>query len=162
MTVSSHWLWSLLPSEVATPIEDIGLAAFVNSTAVHEGTCHSPDLLRGGQRRELEVRIKPLGQEVAEQAFSVQLNVRFHNRAANKVEEQSFSVPVAIGGVGNFEEIPNPYAAYSGGAIVSEPSMLFGRTELVDRILRQVAYGPVAAMFCLVRSKTFREVISSP
>ena len=91
--------------------------------------------------------------QLAEQAFTIQVVSKYHNRATNKVEEQSFLLPIAIGASDAFEEIGNPYAAYSGGRIVNDPKMLFGRNDLLERIRAQVANGPVGQCFVLYGQK---------
>ncbi len=99
------------------------------------------------------MKIRPSATQLAEQAFTIQVVAKYHNRAANKVEEQTFSLPIAIGASDAFEEIENPYAAYSGGRIVSDPKMLFGRNDLLERIRIQVASGPVGQCFVLYGQK---------
>ena len=138
----------------STPIEGIGLTVASDDDGLQQvEACHSPELLRGGGRREIQVKIRPSATQLAEQAFTIQVVAKYHNRAANKVEEQTFSLPIAIGASDAFEEIENPYAAYSGGRIVSDPKMLFGRNDLLERIRIQVASGPVGQCFVLYGQK---------
>jgi hypothetical protein len=138
----------------STPIEGISLTVTSDDESLQQvEACHSPELLRGGGRREIQVKIKPSPAQLAEQAFTLQVAAKYHNRAANKIEQESFSLPIAIGAPDAFEEIGNPYAAYSGGRIVSDPKMLFGRHDLLERINLQVTSGPVGQCFVLYGQK---------
>jgi hypothetical protein len=138
----------------STPIEGIALTVTSDDDRlVQVEACHSPELLRGGGRREIQVGIKPSRAQLADQAFTIQVETRYHNRAGNKVEERVFSLPIAIGASDSFEEIYNPYAAYSGGRIVSDVKMLFGRSDLLTRIKTQVADGPLGQCFVLYGQK---------
>jgi hypothetical protein len=138
----------------STPVEGITLTVLSeDDKQIQVETCHSPELIRGGARREIQIRIRPTPAQLAEQAFTIQVSGKYHNRATGKVEERVSSLPVAIGKANSFKEIPNPYAAYSGGAIVSDPKMLFGRNDLLARIQKQIVEGPVGQCFVLYGQK---------
>ena len=138
----------------STPIEGVSLTVTSSEKSFQQiEACYSPELLRGGGRREIQVRIKPSESQLAELAFTIQVTARYHNRAANKIEDTVFSLPIAIGASDSFSDLSNPYAAYSGGAIVNDPKMLFGRGELLARIQKQVVEGPVGQCFVLYGQK---------
>lgn len=134
--------------ENSPPIEAIGLV-------LEQGNgdpCHSPDPLHGGQTREIELAIRPSKSQIDDRAFSVQIAVEYRNRKGDTEKSQPFSLAVRLGEQG-FDEIPNPYGRYSGGAPVEDEEMFFGRTELIYRVIRYLSSGSLGQCFVLYGQK---------
>lgn len=133
------------------PIEDVRLEINEEAGLVVEDSMSLP-VMRAGQSREVRVKVRPSSDQVSDRAFSVSIKVSytcFSIRGAS--EEVAFAV--RIDEESDFTTIANPYASYSGGNVVSNPDMFFGREELLDRIVSQVTQGPIGQCFVLYGQK---------
>ncbi len=137
----------------SAPVEGLDVLVEESDGLVMLDPAHSPAVLRGGERREVRARVRPSPAQLADQAFAVSATVRFRTRSGQQMATEEFSLPVRIGTPESFQPVSNPYAAYSGGTVVEEPAMFFGRTDLIGRIQDQVVRGPVGQCFVLYGQK---------
>lgn len=134
--------------ESTPPVEAIGLV-------LEQGDgepCHSPEPLHGGQTREIELSVRPTQKQVRDGAFTVIIRAEYRTRQGRTEKSQPFSLAVRLGEP-SFEEIPNPYSRYAGGSPVEERSMFFGRTALIDRVIRHLSEGAMGQCFVLYGQK---------
>ncbi|OOP56539.1 MAG: hypothetical protein AYP45_08635 [Candidatus Brocadia carolinensis] len=137
-------------NEIAPPIEAISLVLEPGESA----PCHSPEPLYGGQRREIELSIKPTKKEINDNTFTIQTVVEYRTRRGEKTEKSHlFPIAVRLGTPDSFEKIPNPYGRYAGGSPVDEDSMFFGRSDLIDRIIQYISTGESGQCFVLYGQK---------
>lgn len=52
-----------------------------------------------------------------------------------------------------FEQVPNPYAAYAGGSKVADPQMFFGRAGMIADLVRQLREGPLGVGYAIYGQK---------
>ncbi|MCB9609780.1 MAG: hypothetical protein H6716_24520 [Polyangiaceae bacterium] len=128
-----------------SPIEEEGL------TCVEAG--HIAEPLRGGDRREVRVRVRPSAQQIRDGAFTLRVRVEHRSRAGSRVEAGDYSLPVRLALSEAFEPVRNPYEEHSGGGEVRQGNMFFGRVGLLDRIERQMTTGPIGQCFVLYGQK---------
>lgn len=75
--------------------------------------------------------------------FSIKLNVHFeYSLDFNNTDDEDFEKEINLPlEKHDFEPIENKYAAYKGGAIVSEDSMFFGRDDDINQIINDIYSG---------------------
>ncbi len=134
--------------ESAPPIEAIGLVLEQGDAE----PCHSPDPLHGGQTREIELLIRPTEKQTQDETFTVNVIVEYRDRKGATNRSRPFPLAVRLGKP-TFEDIPNPYARYAGGAPVEDEKMFFGRAALIDRIVQCLSTGPQGQCFVLYGQK---------
>lgn len=133
------------------PIEGLELVADESGGLAVVERAVAPHVLRAGARIEIRLRVRPSDRHISDQVFTLSGHASYRSRGQG--ESTPFSLPVRIDNETTFEEIPNPYANYSGGTVVDDPNMFFGRKELLDRIRRQVASGAIGQCFVLYGQK---------
>lgn len=114
---------------------------------------YSPELLRAGQCREIEVCVRPSEEQLRDKAFTLRGWLHYRTRAGERIEDHEFSLPIRIGGAETFEEIENPYRKYSGGGIVEDPEMFKGREDLLGRMTQVITTGAPGQCFVLYGQK---------
>src|SRR2546426_1075633 len=97
--------------------------------------CHSPEVLRAGESREVELLVRPTATQLRDQAFTLRSRLRYRLRSGDSACTGEVTLPVRIGTPSDFQPIANPYGQYSGGKVVADPKMFFGRQELLERVL---------------------------
>lgn len=116
----------------------------------------SPDdsirLMRGGTENEFRIAVNPTDSQRSDLAFDLIGRVEYECLGKPGYSEP-FSVPVRFASASPFDLIPNPYESYSGGNIVADPSMFFGREILLARIRGELTEGPVGQCFVLYGQK---------
>nr|VFK30909.1 MAG: hypothetical protein BECKMB1821G_GA0114241_10736 [Candidatus Kentron sp. MB] len=137
----------------SAPVEEIELSAEETEglALVRSGT--SPNVLRAGQCREIEVQVKPTSDQLKDRAFTLRPALRYRTRSGDIVQNRDFTLPIRIGTAEQFENILNPYARYAGGNSVDDPRMFIGRRDLMDKIVDIVTTGPVGQCFVLYGQK---------
>lgn len=135
------------------PIEGVDLQVLEEDGLISPEPVYSPEVLKGGDQRELEVLVKPSDSQIADEVFTLRVALRYHNRYGNSQHRETYGIPVRIGKSEAFEEIPNPYAAYSGGTVVNNRAMFFGREELVNKMIREITQGENGQCFVLYGQK---------
>jgi len=95
--------------------------------------------LRGGEQRILEVPIRITDQTLKAQAFSMAVYAQYRTRLQEIKQTPVYNFSIKLYPEEDFEEIPNPYAAYAEGGAVLDPKMFYGRDELIKNIARAVA-----------------------
>jgi hypothetical protein len=143
----------LLSKSGSAPVEGIEIAVVPEAGLQIPAPVHSPEVLRGGQVREVRFLVKPSPVQIADRAFTLRATVRYRTRAGGIGESTEQKVPIRLGTPGVFSSIVNPYQAYSGGTIVDAAEMFFGRIQLLDRITKQVVDGPIGQCFVLYGQK---------
>jgi hypothetical protein len=101
----------------------------------------SPHVLRGGESRVVELVIAPSAEQLTDKAFTLGLEANYSYRGGEKGFRHVL-VPIRLNPETEFREISNPYHSYSGGTVVADDAMFFGRANLVDRIVGVVSSGP--------------------
>ncbi len=92
--------------------------------------------LRGGDQRILKVPIRVSEESWRLQAFSLPVYAQYRTRSGDIVQTDVQSFSIRLGSEKEFQEIENPYAAYSEGGIVGNPEMFYGRDELIANIAK--------------------------
>lgn len=97
--------------------------------------CHSPEVLRAGDSREVEVFVRLSDRHLAEDAFTVRARLKYRLRSGQLESSDEFTLPVRLGNAEEYQRIePNPYEPGASGKVVKDPEMFFGRQELLSRI----------------------------
>jgi len=94
--------------------------------------------LRGGEQRILKVPIRITNQALEARAFSISMYAQYRTRSEEIVQTPVNNFSIRLYSEEDFEEIPNPYAAYAEGGIVGDPKMFYGRDELIENITRTI------------------------
>ncbi|GIW01948.1 tetratricopeptide repeat protein [Roseiflexus sp.] len=92
--------------------------------------------LRGGEQRILKVPIRLSEEALSAQAFSLPIYACYRTRSEEIQQTPISNFSIQLRSEQEFEEIENPYAPYAEGGIVGEPSMFYGRDELIVNIAR--------------------------
>lgn len=107
--------------------------------------------LHAGKAREIRLHVLPTKSQIAEKAFTLNGKIRFN--ALGKDEAWPFSLPIRLDTETAFHTIDNPFESYSGGSIVSDPAMFYGRHDVVNRLVKQVTHGPLGQCYVLYGQK---------
>lgn len=105
--------------------------------------------LRGGDQRILKVPIQVSEEELQSRAFSLSVYAQYRTRTDEILSTPVNNFSIRLYPEEEFEEIPNPYAAYAEGGIVKDPAMFYGREELIAN-LAKVLQEPQALGKCIV------------
>lgn len=92
--------------------------------------------LRGGEQRILRVPIRLSEEALSAQAFSLPIYACYRTRSGEILQTPIANFSIQLRSEQEFEEIENPYAPYAEGGIVGEPSMFYGRDELIVNVAR--------------------------
>lgn len=133
------------------PIEDVTVTVDSTDGLRIEGPVDPIALLHAGQAREIRLPIAPTPAQVAEAAFT--LTGQIHFTALDKQEACAFTLPIRLDTESDFKLIENPYESYSGGLIVADPAMFYGRGDVVERLVSQVTRGPLGQCYVLYGQK---------
>jgi tetratricopeptide (TPR) repeat protein len=98
----------------------------------------SPVSLRGGDERFLEVPIRVGEKAMASQTFSMPVYLQYRTRSGETERTELKSLSIRLDSKEEFEEIPNPYARYAEGGIVSDEEMFFGRRDLIKNVAHAI------------------------
>ena len=143
----------LMSKAGSAPVEGIEVAVVEEGGLQIKVPAHSPEVLRGGQVREVRFLVMPSPGQVSDKAFTLRATVRYRSRTGDIGESPEQKIPIRLGTAETFSPIVNLYQAYSGGTVVDDPEMFFGRKQLLDRIAEQVVSGPVGQCFVLYGQK---------
>ncbi|MGK5092029.1 hypothetical protein WDW89_08465 [Deltaproteobacteria bacterium TL4] len=137
----------------SAPIEGVDVNAVEEDgiLVLHENK--APFMLKGGERKEIELTIKPTIKYIQEQVFTVRCYVSYRNRQGESEKSKEFSLPIRLGNSSSFTEIMNPYQHYAGGKSVEDPFMFKGRQEILERIVNVVTEGSNGQCFVLYGQK---------
>ncbi|MDR2409771.1 MAG: hypothetical protein LBE13_16905 [Bacteroidales bacterium] len=107
----------------------------------------SPEMLRDGDSRSLQIDIIPSQDLLKKEAFDVQLKIGYTpiNSPESK-ETETFTFPVRIGEPG--EPINNPYDI-AGRNPVSDPQKFVGRNDAINEIVRQMTEEPLGRCYII-------------
>ena len=92
--------------------------------------------LRGGEQRILKVPIQLSEEDLAAQAFSLPIYTHYRTRSGEIQQTPVANFSIRLNSEQEFEEIENPYAPYAEGGIVGEPTMFYGRDELIENVAK--------------------------
>lgn len=92
--------------------------------------------LRGGEQRILRVPLQLSQEALSAQAFSLPIYAHYRPRSGETQQTPVASFSVRLSSEQEFEEIENPYAPYAEGGIVGEPTMFYGRDDLIVNIAK--------------------------
>jgi hypothetical protein len=135
------------------PVEGLDIVVQEENGLVVDGPCHSPEVLRGGERREIKLEVRPSSRQIADQVFTLRARLTYRTRSGEAVQSSDYTLPIPIGAAESFQPIPNPHMAYSGGKVVADPKTFFGRKDLMARVRQQVTEGPLGQCFVLYGQK---------
>lgn len=134
------------------PVEQLELMVSEDEGLTVKGVDNLPEVFRGGERREIQLRVMPTANQLADRAFTVRCSLGYR-RGAETGQTEPFLLSVNIDDQPFRAIEPNPYEPYSGGTPVDDPRMFFGRHDLVDRIIRQTTQGTIGQCFVLYGQK---------
>ncbi|HWP47020.1 MAG TPA: tetratricopeptide repeat protein [Candidatus Limnocylindrales bacterium] len=92
--------------------------------------------LRGGEQRILRVPIQLSEEALSAQAFSLPIHARYRTRSGEIQQTPAANFSIRLSSEQDFEEIENPYAPYAEGGIVGEPTMFYGRDDLIANVAK--------------------------
>lgn len=92
--------------------------------------------LRGGEQRILRVPIQLSEEAISAQAFSLPIYAHYRTRSGEIQQTPVANFSIRLSSEQEFEEIENPYAPYAEGGIVGEPTMFYGRDELITNVAK--------------------------
>ena len=96
--------------------------------------------LRGGDQCILLVPLKLSRKALKSQVFSLPIYAQFRSRSGESDSTPFTSFPIRLYSEADFEVIENPYAAYASGGVVGDPSMFFGRDDLIANVSDSIRY----------------------
>ncbi|MCZ2857745.1 hypothetical protein [Blastococcus sp. VKM Ac-2987] len=135
------------------PIEDVEVGVSAGSGIALIKQTAVGDVMRAGTVREVRLQLRPSEEHVKDLAFTLDGVVTYSSSGSQGVEKP-FSLAVRLNEERDFAKIdPNPYEPYSGGSVVADPHMFFGRRDLLEDILAQVTLGPTGQCFVLYGQK---------
>lgn len=94
--------------------------------------------LRGGEQLILRVPIQPSEEALSAQAFSLPIYAHYRTRSGEIQQTPVANFSIRFSSEQEFEEIENPYTPYAEGGIVGEPTMFYGRDDLIANIARVI------------------------
>ena len=143
----------LISKQGGAPVEGLEILTHQDHGMGLVEPVYSPEILKGGQRREVILKIKPSAQQVTQKAFTVRCYVSYKNRSGKTEMTSDFSFAIRLGSYADFTIIENPYQNYSGGRSVEDPKMFKGREAVINRIIEVVGKGPIGQCFVLYGQK---------
>jgi AAA+ ATPase superfamily predicted ATPase len=90
--------------------------------------------LRGGEQRILRVPVKVTTKAQKSETFSVPVYAQYTTRSGETERTKVNSFPILLYSKDDFTDIRNPYSEYAEGGIVGNPSMFYGRGDLLARV----------------------------
>lgn len=94
--------------------------------------------LRGGEQRILKIPIRLTDHALQSQTFSMTVYAQYRIRSGDIKQTDVYNFSIRLYNEEDFEEIPNPYAAYAEGGVVGDPQMFYGRDELIGNIAQAI------------------------
>jgi len=143
----------LLSKQGGAPVEGLEILAHKDDGMDLVEPAYSPEILKGGQRREIILKIKPSAKQFSQEAFTVRCYVSYKNRSGKNETTGDFSFAIRLGSYSDFTVINNPYQNYSGGRSVEDPKMFKGREDVINRIIEVVGKGLIGQCFVLYGQK---------
>lgn len=106
-------------------------------------TVKSPEIrldesLRGDEQRILMLPIQVTERAIESQTFSLPMYAQYRTRSGETEETRVHSFSIRLYPEEEFETIDNPYATYAEGGVVGDPTMFYGRDELIDSIIKAI------------------------
>lgn len=105
----------LMSKAGSAPVEGIEIAVVEEAGLQIKAPAHSPEVLRGGQVREVRFLVIPSRAQVSDGAFTLRSTVRYRTRTGDIGESPEQKIPIRLGTADAFSRIVNLYQAYSGG-----------------------------------------------
>ena len=135
------------------PIDAVQVLVRANNEVQTGGISKGPQRLAGGQRGEYFIPLLASAPAFTkgEASFAVQVKYRRHDGPERQTPQER--ITVLLQPAPEFAKIPNPYARFSGGAVVDDDHMFFGREELVNRMLSVITQGSSGQCFVLYGQK---------
>jgi tetratricopeptide (TPR) repeat protein len=90
--------------------------------------------LPGGEQRILRLPIRVTGQAIESQTFSLPMYAQYRTRSGEIEQTTVHNFSIRLYPEESFEPIESPYAAYAESGIVADPTMFYGRDELINNI----------------------------
>lgn len=94
--------------------------------------------LRGGEQRIFVLRIYVASQALRSQTFSLPMYAQYRTRSGESEQTTVHNFSIRLYPKEEFEPIVNPYQAYAEGGIVGDPTMFYGRDDLISNIERAI------------------------
>ncbi len=94
--------------------------------------------LRGDDQHILEVPIRITQSVLEARTFSLPVYAQYRTRAGEIEQTPVHNFSIRLYSEEDFKEIENPYAAYAEGGIVGDPTMFYGRDELIENIFQSI------------------------
>jgi hypothetical protein len=135
------------------PIESVQILIRANDDVRVGGISKGPRKLTGGQRGEFSIPLVASASAITASAatFSMQVKYRRHDGTERQTPQER--ITVFLQPAQEFAKIRNPYMQFSGGAVVDDDHMFFGREELVSRMLSVITQGSSGQCFVLYGQK---------
>jgi len=98
--------------------------------------------LRGGEETSVPVTIEVSEDSINSQIFPISIYAKYQTRTGEEkiTSNQSFSIKLSP--QETFDLIPNPYSAYAEGGPVQDPTMFYGRDDLINNIITTIRTTP--------------------
>lgn len=90
--------------------------------------------LRGGEQQILRVPVKVTTKAQKSETFSLPVYAQYTTRSGETERTKVNSFPILLYSKDDFTDIHNPYSEYAEGGIVGNPSMFYGRGDLLARV----------------------------
>ena len=94
--------------------------------------------LSGADQRILLVPLRVDRETLNSQAFSLPVYAQYRNRSGETDKTQLKNFTVRLYSEADFEVIENPFAGYAAGGPVEDPSMFFGREDLITNVANSI------------------------
>ena len=135
------------------PIEQVQVQLRDNNFIRAGGPSKGPDRLNGGDRGEYTTPLIASAAALTADSvtFALQIKYRRHDGGERLTPQQRMEIKLQP--AHQFSQIVNPYARFSGGAVVDDREMLFGREELLDRMVSVITQGSSGQCFVLYGQK---------
>ena len=94
--------------------------------------------LRGDDQHIFLVPLRVGKEALTSQVFSLPFYAQFRSRSDETHQTQVSSFPIRLYSEADFEVIGNPYAEHAAGGPVLDPSMFFGRDDLITNVANSI------------------------
>ena len=122
------------PAESLALVIERDQASFI----VTEAEIKRDESLRGGEQAILKVPLQVTEEALNSQTFSLPVSARYRTRAGEQEETLVKNLSIRLYSEDEFETIENPYATNAEGGVVGDPTMFFGRDELIQNIAQAI------------------------
>lgn len=138
-----------------SPIESLEYTVLEDVGALYHPLMDKERLTRSLKGGDSEIRLIKLRideKALVERTFTLQVTAQFRSRSQEMIETVNASLPVRLYPAEEFKALANPYV-YANSGTVEDPSMFFGRDELISNIITTIRTSPQSNCYVIYGQK---------